>query len=356
MIRLAAIIEQFMPALRQQHSLLPSHYRAINAIRSCRSSLSPKMQVACTGCDQVTFVPHSCGHRSCPHCQHHEGQRWIERQCAKQVPVDYFMLTFTLPAQFRPLAWHHQRLVYQLMFACIWDTLRTFSVNDKKLNGIPGAVAVLHTHSRKLDYHPHLHVVMPAAAIDPVKRLWRQKSGRYLFHHQALATVFRAKLLAAIVKAGLSLPEQYPEQWVVDCKQVGSGDKALIYLGRYLYRGVIAEKDILSVKDGKVTFRYVESKTGKTKTRTESGADFLWLVLQHILPRGFRRARDFGFLQVNSKSLIRVLHWVFRFNPGQWLKQIKPRPAFICSCCGAMMKIVRTRIKARLLYQGTGVT
>jgi hypothetical protein len=257
------------------------------------------------------------------------------------------MITFTLPAQLRPLAWQHQRQVYHLLFSCLWDTLKTFSLNDAKLNGIPGATAVLHTHSRTLDYHPHVHVVMPAAAIDPMKRLWRVKSGHYLFNHKALAKVFRAKFLNAMVNAGLALPQHYPEHWVVDCKSVGSGDKALVYLGRYLYRGVIAEKDILSVKDGKVTFRYIESKTGKTKTRTKSGADFLWLVLQHILPRGFRRARDFGFLQVNSKSLIAVLHWVFRFDPRQWLKAIKPRPTFTCSCCGGVMKILRTRIPAQ---------
>ena len=123
------------------------------------------------------------------------------------------------------------------------------------MQGTPGAIAVLHTHTRRLDYHPHVHLVMPAAAVNSEKKQWRTKrrskgkgkgKGAYLFNHKALAKVFRAKLLSAIEAAGLRLPDRYPKDWVMDCKSVGSGEKALIYLGRYLYRGVIAEKDILA--------------------------------------------------------------------------------------------------------------
>lgn len=175
------------------------------------------------------------------------------------------MITFSLPKEFRSLTWQHQKAVYTLMFQCTWETIQAFSLTDKKLKGIPGVVAFLHTHSRALNYHPHIHTVMPAAAIDKINRLWRKKQGKYLFNHKALAKVFRAKILAGLVKLGIALPENYPEEWVVDCKSVGSGDKSLVYLGRYLYRGVIREKDILSCQDGRVTFRYIDSETGKTK-------------------------------------------------------------------------------------------
>ena len=123
------------------------------------------MLAQCTACDSQILVPHSCGHRHCPHCQHHESQQWLERQLKKQVPAEYFLLTFTLPAELRPLAWRHQRLLYALMIQCVWETVRTFSQNDKQLLGMPGAIAVLHTHSRRLDYHPHVHLVMPE--VDP---------------------------------------------------------------------------------------------------------------------------------------------------------------------------------------------
>jgi hypothetical protein len=207
------------------------------------------------------------------------------------------------------------------MMQCCWETVRTFSLNDKQLQGTPGAIAVLHTHSRRLDYHPHVHLAMPAAAIDAKRRLWRTKRGRnkskssYLFNHKALAKVFRAKLLAAITQAELALPGQVPGKWVVDCKPLGNGDKALVYLGRYLYRGVLPEKDILACEQGQVTFRYQNSKTRKMETRTLAGADFLWLLLQHVLPKGFRRARNFGFLHPNSKRLIQLLHVLFKLAP-----------------------------------------
>ena len=212
--------------------------------------------------------------------------------------------------------------------------------NDRKLRGTTGAVTVLHTHNRRLDYHPHVHLVMPAAAFDQKQRLWRNKEGGYLFDHKALAKVFRAKMLAGIKQAGLKLPGAYPTEWVVDCKEVGSGHQALVYLGRYLYRGVIQEKDILSCKHGQVTFRYQNSQTKQIETRTLSGVAFLWLILQHILPKGFRRARNFGFLHPNSKlvQLVQLIKRVIVPPP-------KPRPVVRCPCCGGVMKIIQTRIK-----------
>jgi hypothetical protein len=164
------------------------------------------------------------------------------------VPAEYFLIAFTVPAEFRALAFAHQETFYDLLLRCGWETLRTFSQNDKQLQGTPGTIAVLHTHTRKLDFHPHVHFVMPAAAVDAAKRQWRTKSrgngkgkdkGRYLFNHKALAKVFRAKMLAGIEAASLALPARHPREWGVDCKAVGSGEKALIYLGHYLYRGVI---------------------------------------------------------------------------------------------------------------------
>ena len=151
---------------------------------------------------------------------------------------------------------------------------------------------------------------------------------------------------AALDAAGLALPGRTPKKWVVDCKSVGSGTSAIIYLGRYLYRGVIQEKDIVACKDGQVTFRYRDAKTGTSERRTVPGAQFLWLILQHVLPKGFRRARNFGFLHPNCKRLIALLQVLLRFVPVRAADWIRPRPPILCTCCGAVMKIVRTRIAA----------
>lgn len=257
------------------------------------------------------------------------------------------MLTFTVPARLRSLFFHHQRQAYRLFFDVVWGTLLSFSGKDKKLQGTPGAMAVLHTHSRALGYHPHIHVVIPAAAINKEQRLWREKQGNYLFSHKALAKVFRARLLSALLNEKLMLPESVPERWVVDCRQVSSGEKALIYLGRYLYRGVIQEKNILSCQNGNVTFRYLDSQTKKYQIITVPGAKFLWLVIQHTLPKGFRRARNFGFLHPNSKSLIRLIKLALRFNPELLEKQTRALPRLLCPGCRHPMQIIQTMIERK---------
>ena len=203
---------------------------------------------------------------------------------------------------------------------------------------------ILHTHSRRLDFHPHIHVLMPGACVDKEKKSWKVKSSKYLFNRKALAKVFRATMLRAITVEKLDLPDFYPKKWIVDCRNVGKGDKTIIYLGRYLYKGMIREKDIFKCEDGMVTFHYMDSKTKKYQTRTVRGDYFLWLLMQHVLPRGFRRARNYGFLHPCSKQLIKLLQYLLNFNPAKMLKELKQRAAIICKCCGAQMKIIRRMI------------
>ena len=356
MITLASIIDQFAPDYLAQDgsSVLPSQRQALSVMKNCRSSLGPCLLAQCGDCGEQRLVPHSCGHRSCPHCQHFESQRWIERQTQALVPGSYFLITFTLPSELRGLVGQHQRELYAALMGCAWSTLHTFSQNHKQLQGSPGAVAVLHTHSRSLDFHPHVHLTMPAAALDGDKGLWRTlrrnaKGGDYLFNHKALAKVFKAKFLTALAELGLPLPSNLPLKWVANCKCVGNGEKALVYLGRYLYRGVIAEKDILRCENGQVTYRWRDSTTKQYALRTVSGVEFLRLVLQHVLPKGFRRARNYGFLHPNSKRLIGLLRLLV-FKPcakppiDAATAHQSERPKLLCRCCGAVMTIVRRRI------------
>jgi len=361
MITLASIIERFETPFLAQYggTVLPSHRNALAAMKLCRSSMAPSMLAQCSNCDEQRFVPHSCGHRNCPHCQHFESQRWIERQTRRLVPGNYFLITFTLPAELRALAWQHQRTVYAGLMECAWETLLSFSQNHKQLRGRPGALAVLHTHSRRLDFHPHVHLAMPAGALDADKGLWRTprvstKGAGYLFNHKALAKVFRGKLLAALAQEGLTLPPDLPEKWVVDCKCVGSGEKVLVYLGRYLYRGVIQERDIIGCENEQVRFGYRDSATRKMTVRTVSGATFLWLVLQHVLPKGFRRSRNYGFLHPNSKRLIALLRLLVFKRPLRPVAAPTPRPQMLCTCCGAAMVIVRRRILPSITEPPTG--
>ncbi len=346
---LSTIIKEFKDSFlhRYNKNLMPSHIKALDSMQLCRQEHGPHMLAQCSDqhCGKQIYIPHSCGHRNCPHCQHHESQQWIERQLSNCLPCQYYLITFTIPKQLRDLAWRHQGMIYSLMFSTVQQLLKAFTKNDKELGGAPGFTAVLHTHSRKLDYHPHIHVVMAGASINLKQNLWNVKSGEYLFSHKALAKVFRARLMQAMTQNNLTIPHGCPKQWVVDCKKAGNGQKALIYLGRYLYRGVISEQDILQCRDGMVTFRYLHAKSGKYRTRTVTGEYFLYLLMLHVLPGGFRRARSYGFLHSCSKKLIKLVKLLLRFNPLQGLSEkLKKRPPITCPVCGAAMVIIATMI------------
>ncbi len=340
---LVAIISQYYPALKIKYAqkLLPGHHNALNAICRCRTPDSGELFVQCPDCTHGEWKPLSCGHRSCPKCQNHEASLWIDRQQGKLLPVLYFMTTFTLPYELRSLTWYHQTHVYSIFFACVASTLKDFGLNSRHLGAQIGMTMVLHTHTRKLDYHPHIHVVIPGGGVDQSRRQWKKNKGKYLFNKKALAKVFRARFLAALNENKLPIPKKLPGEWVVDCSRVGKGITALKYMSRYLYRGVISENNIVSNHNGRVTFRYVESSTGKTRYRTLNGEDFLFLIIQHVLPKGFRRVRDFGFLHGNAKKLLALVQLVLRVIITEI--QQRPRPIFKCPCCKKAMIVLGFR-------------
>ncbi|MBW2643992.1 MAG: transposase [Deltaproteobacteria bacterium] len=342
-MELSSIINQYYDAYITKYAdtALPGHLKAINAIRCCRTPDSGEIYVQCPDCHHGEWRPLSCGHRSCPKCQNHEVNQWIYRQQAKLLPVLYFMATFTLPYELRSLSWHHQKVVYSILFICVSSTLKDFGLNPKNLGAEIGMTMILHTHNRRLDFHPHIHVVVPGGGVDKRRRQWKKIKGKYLFNEFAMAKVFRARFLAALNEAGLSIHKKVSRKWVVNCKHVGNGITALKYLSKYLYRGVISEKNIVSNQNGRVTFKYIESKTGNIRYRTLKGEDFLHLVIQHVLPKGFRKVRDYGFLHGNAKKLLFLVQLILHVM----IKGIeqRPRPAFKCPCCKSLMVILGFR-------------
>lgn len=201
-----------------------------------------------------------------------------------------------------------------------------------------GMTMALHTHSRRLDFHPHIHAVVPGGGINKSRRQWIKKKGKYLFNQSAMAKVFRAKFIDAMNQAGLPIPPGVTHEWVVDCKPVGAGISAVKYLSQYLYRGVISESNIVSNKNGHVTFKYTESKTGEKRYRTLKGEDFLYLITRHVLPKGFRRVRDYGFLHSNAKRILSLVQMVLHVIIEN--VKLRPRPAFLCPCCKSPMMVI----------------
>jgi hypothetical protein len=334
----ATVAHHYIDRFKTRHgaSTTSDQWSALNAIMGCRTAQYAPMYIACPGCDWHSTRYQSCGHRSCNRCQNHSTGQWLDRQTTKLLPVEYFMVTFTLPYELRALAKANQKQLYSLLFDCAVATLKDFGRNDKAFAAEMAMTAVLHTHTRQLDYHPHVHVIIPGGGISKDRRAWKKVKGKYLFNGYALAAVFKGKLLRSIEQAGLSLPPT-PKKWVVQCQHVGSGLPALKYLSRYLYRGVISNKNIVSDDGETVSFRYKDSKTGTIKTRRLPGEDFIRLILQHTLPKGFRRVRDYGFLHGNAKRLLKTVQWILRVVIPKSTE--KPRPHFICKKCYAPMLI-----------------
>lgn len=160
------------------------------------------------------------------------------------------------------------------MFSAAKQTLDAFFKRDKQLGGNNGLIAVLHTHSRQLEFHPHIHFLVPAGGLDKAKKQWLKKSGKYLFKADNLAKVFRGKFIALLCASGYYLSAKTPNSWVAHCQHLGKGDSALTYLARYLYRGVVNKNNIRSIKHDQVTFQYKDSKTKQFKTITEHATAF----------------------------------------------------------------------------------
>ncbi|MCP3689235.1 MAG: transposase [Gammaproteobacteria bacterium] len=348
MITLAELARDHRQTLVQKygHLMRPEHHFALRALMGCRTSAMGEVTYRCDPCHQMQTWCHSCGHRFCPKCQHQSNSQWLLRQQQKLLPVNYFMATFTLPYELRQWVWQHQRVVYTILFKATVDTLNTFAGNDKQLLGKLGMTAVLHTHNRRLDFHPHVHVIIPAGSFHKKTASWHSKGGDYLFNEFALAIVFRAKFLALVKKKGLLCPQSLPKKWVAQCQSVGRGEPALKYLARYLYRGVISESNIISHENGDVSFRYQESKTKSWKIRTEPAVKFLWLVLQHVLPKGFRRARDFDFLHCLAKRTLQRIQLLLKVAIGPAVEILK-KPHLCPSCHKPMSVLLFSRLPER---------
>lgn len=346
-LRLADLFDAGHAALMARYGahMHPRQHQAMAAIRGCRSGALGELCWRCPDCTAQRHTPRSCGHRSCPACQNHCTSQWLDRQRRKLLPVDYFMVTFTLPAPLRATAQTHPAALYAALFRAASQTLQGFAA--RKLNAELGQCAVLHTHTRRLDLHPHLHVVVPGGALDARRRQWRKLTGRYLFNAFALARVFRARLLQALHHAGVPIPSALPPKWVVDCRRVGRGEPALQYLARYLYRGVIRERDLLDYDPlaGTVTFRYRDALTRQPAQRTLPIAEFLWRVLSHVLPTGFRRVREYGFLHCRARRRLALVQLVLRVMIQN--TSSRPRPPLRCARCDTPMIILAVTNRRR---------
>jgi len=313
---------QHGPAYVARHAgLLPSHRAALLAIARCRTPLLGGHLARCADCGTEHVLLNSCRHRACPQCGHAATQRWLARQRQLLLPVPYFHVVFTVPQELRRAIRSHQRPLLDVLFRAAFTALSSVCAEPQHLGtGNIGALAVLHTWTRTLEWHPHIHMLVPGGGIAPDGRTWRPVRLRhatsnlprkaYLVPVKKLSFAFRRIFLAMAARA---LPEPLPaidaKPWVVFAKPIVHGaEKVLEYLGRYVHRTAIGNGAVVGVDDA-VTFCYLRSEDGARRVMQLPADEFLRRFLQHVMARGFHRVRMFGLLHPSQRAALRRLQF-----------------------------------------------
>jgi hypothetical protein len=279
-------------------------------IVECRTPSLGGQKWECSKCGKHHYSFHSCRNRHCPKCQHDRAEQWLTNQQNLLLPVPYFLATVTVPRELRALFQRHQRVLYHILFQAAAQAIITLAKDKKYLGADIGMMAVLHTWARNLDYHPHLHFLIPGGGVTPDGKRWKYAGPDFLVHVKPLSLLIRRLFREAL--KGTGLYDQVPKtvwrsNWVSHIKPVGDGSAALKYLAPYIMRVALSDKNILGLKDGKVTFRYKEAKTGQFKTRCIPALHFIQMFLKHVLPKGFVKVRYFGFLATKKRETLDVI-------------------------------------------------
>jgi hypothetical protein len=306
---LADVVRRHGPAYLRKYGLrMPgSHRAALAAILRCHTPACGGSLYACDDCGKQRFAYHRCGHRACNQCGQPQQQTWLDAQTERLLPVGYFLLTFTIPQELRALFRANQRLCYDALFAESARALQDVARKPRYLGGDPGFLGVLHTWSRQLGYHPHVHYLVPGVALSDDGSLCFPKDSEYLLPVKRLSARFKTRLRYWLRTAHPDLHARVPvrtwrKRWVVHSQFAGRGHQALSYLSRYVSKTAIASTRLRRQNDHTVTFSYRESRTNTERTLTLSGEAFLHRFLQHVLPKGLRRIRSFGWLSPAAKS------------------------------------------------------
>ena len=271
----------------------------------------------CTDCAQADFAYHSCHHRACPRCGGARTAAWTAQQEARLLPVPYFLVTFTVPEELRPLFAARPEAMHAALFRESAAALQQVAADKRLLGAELGFVGVLHTWGRQLQHHPHVHYIVPGGGLSADARKWiaaRQRD--WLLPVAKLAAVFARRMEEAVRAEAPAWHAAAPAgtwrgRWVVHSQPAGSGENVVRYLARYVGRTAISDERIVAADDERVTFRYrvngsadaanTDSATQQRRLCTLSAAEFLRRYLQHVPPAGQHRVRYFGWMHPSAK-------------------------------------------------------
>ena len=344
-------LRRFLPDYLRVHPAQDrARHRAIWAITHCRTAAMGGHVHGCSRCATSQFAYHSCNHRACPQCGKDATARWVSRELGKRVGAPYFMVTFTLPEELRPLFFTKSaHAFYGMFFAAASEALADALAHPRWLGALCGGFTmVLHTWNQRLLFHPHIHTIVAGAGLDAGGRIVQVKSPGFLVPQPVLRKNFR-QLFRQKLEALARLPEHaglpavdpavWTKDWGVHLQPFGDGAHAIKYLGTYVSRTAIADARIVSIGDSTVTFTWKDRARGNARrTETISGTEFVSRYLRHVLPVGLRSIRRYGYCHPAAKDTRERV----AFHTGCTLvvgppAPAPPKPGFLCPCCGAPM-------------------
>jgi len=355
-------LERFGDRMPLRHKLVLEH------LLSCRTPALGGHLYACPGCGHKHFAYHSCNDRHCPCCGRDEGMHWLERNRERLgLGTDYFMITFTIPEPLRALFRRAQAPAYDALFSSSSRTLQDLAGDPKYLGGQLGMLAVMHTWTRTMQYHPHIHFLVPAGALSGDGTQWLVcKNAKYLFPVKRLAKRYShllyEQLKEHLPQEHVKIPRStWKKNWIVHCQHAGNGDKALAYLSNYVFKTATADRLIEQLPDGRVIWPYVDSNTRQVANITLHAHELLRRFCQHIQPSGFHRVRYYGFIHPSARMRANKVRALLGKAPvltleeqRVWLEQEHPfdepvdvlenkasnNAPLLCPVCGATLKLI----------------
>jgi len=374
---LADVLRAGLAKHEARYPLSEVQRKASNAILNCRTAALGGHLEACTGCGILSVSYNSCRHRACPKCQWSAQLRWVQKRMGELLNTTYFHIVFTVPHTLNPLFLSNDVALYNLLMRCAWETLDQLARQPQWLGARPGMLAILHTWGQKLDFHPHVHCVVPGGGVLH-DGSWKPAKKGFFVPVRVMSALFRGKFLAALKQmrqtggleyhgSAAALAEDsafksllgglYKTGWVVYAKApMGGPAQVLKYLGRYTHRIAISNRRILNIADGRVTFSYKDRQDkDREKVLTLNVEEFVRRFLLHVLPAGFHKIRHYGLLAARNRKT-KLLAAQLRLAPesqGQFTdsglvltEQPAARPC--CPVCGsnerAMVEILPPKV------------
>ena len=375
-ITIQDVFHQFLPEYCETRLFSEEQRMAAHCISKCRTSEMGANVSGRESCHKKYIHYNSCKNRHCPMCQGMDVDEWIDRQQENVLDVPYFHTVFTIPEELYSLVYSNQKLLYDALYHAAHLTMAELSADPKHLGAKIGYICVLHTWGSRMNYHPHLHMIVLGGGLDAANH-WKDKGKKFFFPVKVMSVVFKKYYLKELKELRESKELQYhgtagdlqnhysfkelinrlyDKDWIVYTKEAFNGANSVIkYLGRYTHRIAISNRRIISMTTEKVTYLAKDYKNGgRMIPYTVKGAEFIRMFLMHVLPKGFVRIRHYGILSCRSKKekmdLCRKL-----LNCIQYLSQLRNKTTAeklmilykkdICKCeaCGGNLISIRLR-------------